>query len=495
MLLGALLADSPHTRPVPVAAGVSDPLLGRRAARGAGRVQGPTGIVGVLQHACTEAGIAAVSLWASVPHYVAQPPSPKATLALLRGVEDILDASLPLADLPLEARAWERGVDELAEQDTEVAEYVRTLEEAKDATDLPEASGDAIAREIERYLRRAVTASPAPLTHFYGHGGGRGPSRGHDPGGPGRRTSRARSAARGRRASPPAEKGAPAAAAASPPPLGGGHLTGAEPAGQLGRQLAAQRRLEPGQRVDGPGGQLAATPLPQHGPELVFLAEADSVVAAEQPAVADRQQVAYLRSALFTTASKTAMSRRPRDQSCGTARPGRPRRRRRSTAGTCPARTARPPVHGGRDQMPARGLRHRVRGHFPAGQGAQPGSPTAAVPPRPACIRRRPRCRPAAVSSRRWRSTRPPAPFHLDLAFAEQLAARLTSSSAGPGAAGPADAGRAGAPARDRGDRDARRETAACQPLLPGGRSAAGRCAPQCPAAARTAGRAAGPGR
>ena len=69
-------------------------------------------------------------------------------------MEDVLDTTLPLADLPEEARAWERGVDELAEQDTEVAEYVRTLEEAKDATDLPEASGDAIAREFERYLRR-----------------------------------------------------------------------------------------------------------------------------------------------------------------------------------------------------------------------------------------------------------------------------------------------------------------------------------------------------
>ena len=85
---------------------------------------------------------------------MAQPPCPKATLALLRGVEDVLDASLPLADLPAEARAWERGVDELAEQDSEVAEYVRTLEEAKDATELPEASGDAIAAEFERYLRR-----------------------------------------------------------------------------------------------------------------------------------------------------------------------------------------------------------------------------------------------------------------------------------------------------------------------------------------------------
>jgi len=154
VLLGALLADSPHTRPVPVAAAASDPALAADLRAEPVDYKGPTGIVGVLQHACADAGIPAVSLWASVPHYVAQPPCPKATLALIRGVEDVLDVSLPLADLPQEARAWERGVDELAEQDTEVAEYVRTLEEAKDATDLPEASGDAIAREFERYLRR-----------------------------------------------------------------------------------------------------------------------------------------------------------------------------------------------------------------------------------------------------------------------------------------------------------------------------------------------------
>jgi predicted ATP-grasp superfamily ATP-dependent carboligase len=154
ILLGALLADSPHTRPVPVTAAASDSDLAARLHVEAVDYKGPTGIVGVLQQACATAGIPAVSLWAAVPHYVAQPPSPKATLALLHGVEDILDISLPLADLPDEARAWERGVDELAEQDSEVADYVRTLEEAKDATDLPEASGDAIAREFERYLRR-----------------------------------------------------------------------------------------------------------------------------------------------------------------------------------------------------------------------------------------------------------------------------------------------------------------------------------------------------
>jgi hypothetical protein len=154
VMLGALLAEAAHTRPVPVSVGSSNAKL--MADTGVGRVdyKGPTGIVGVLQHICNGAGIPSVSLWAQVPHYVAQPPSPKATLALLRSVEDVLDVPLPLADLPEEARAWERGVDELAQQDAEVAEYVRTLEEAKDATELPEASGDAIAREFERYLRR-----------------------------------------------------------------------------------------------------------------------------------------------------------------------------------------------------------------------------------------------------------------------------------------------------------------------------------------------------
>jgi len=154
ILIGALLADSPHTRPVPVQVSGSETKLLHAVGSEPTDYKGSSGIVGVLQYMCAAADIATVSLWASVPHYVAQSPSPKVTLALLRAVEDVLDVSLPQAELPEEARAWERGVDELAQQDSDVAEYVRTLEEAKDATDLPEASGDAIAREFERYLRR-----------------------------------------------------------------------------------------------------------------------------------------------------------------------------------------------------------------------------------------------------------------------------------------------------------------------------------------------------
>ncbi|MET9337905.1 MULTISPECIES: PAC2 family protein [unclassified Nonomuraea] len=154
IMLGALLNDSPHTRPVPIVGSATEEGLARSINLELSRYEGPTGIVGVLQHAFGVAGLRAVSLWASVPHYVAQPPNPKATLALLRRVEDVLEIPVPLGDLAEEARAWETGVDELASQDSEVAEYVKELEERKDAAELPEASGDAIAAEFERYLRR-----------------------------------------------------------------------------------------------------------------------------------------------------------------------------------------------------------------------------------------------------------------------------------------------------------------------------------------------------
>src|SRR3954469_2048314 len=155
--LGALLADTPHTRPIPVSGTASEPDIADRLKLEQSNYEGPTGIVGVFQDACTQADIPAVSFWAAVPHYVARPPCPKATLALLGQLEDLLEVSIPLSDLPEEARAWERGVDELADDDEEIGDYVRALEETRDTADLPEASGEAIAREFERYLKRRET--------------------------------------------------------------------------------------------------------------------------------------------------------------------------------------------------------------------------------------------------------------------------------------------------------------------------------------------------
>jgi proteasome assembly chaperone (PAC2) family protein len=153
-MLGALLADTPHTRPIPVSITTSDPTLAAEYGLAQSSYEGPTGIVGVLGDALMRSGMKVMTLWSAIPRYVAHPPCPKATLALLSQLEELLDSPLDLGELPELSRAWERGVDELASDDSEVAEYVATLEQQQDATELPEASGDAIAAEFERYLRR-----------------------------------------------------------------------------------------------------------------------------------------------------------------------------------------------------------------------------------------------------------------------------------------------------------------------------------------------------
>jgi predicted ATP-grasp superfamily ATP-dependent carboligase len=154
IMLGALLADVPHTRPLPAAPSSADPEL--RDLLGAKRptYEGPTGIVGVITDTAARAGLPTVSVWATVPHYVSQAPSPKAELSLLRRMEDLLQITLDLKSLVDDAQAWERGVNELASEDPDVAAYVEQLERARDTEELPEASGEAIAREFERYLRR-----------------------------------------------------------------------------------------------------------------------------------------------------------------------------------------------------------------------------------------------------------------------------------------------------------------------------------------------------
>jgi predicted ATP-grasp superfamily ATP-dependent carboligase len=151
---GALLAGVPHTRPIQVQGYASEPEIVDRMGFEPSSYEGPTGIIGVLVDACEQHDLPAVSYWAAVPHYVSQPPCPKATLALINRLEELLEIPIPLGDLPEDSRAWERGVEELASEDEDVAEYVRSLEEEIDTSELPEASGEAIAREFERYLKR-----------------------------------------------------------------------------------------------------------------------------------------------------------------------------------------------------------------------------------------------------------------------------------------------------------------------------------------------------
>lgn len=154
VILGAFLADTPHTRPVPVTGSSSDPLLGGMLELGPSNYSGSVGVNTVLAEAAAARNIATASLWAAVPYYLAEPPCPKATLALLGHLEDIVEMPLPQGVLPELSEAWQRGAADLTERDDEVREHVLELENERDTSELPEASGDAIAREFERYLRR-----------------------------------------------------------------------------------------------------------------------------------------------------------------------------------------------------------------------------------------------------------------------------------------------------------------------------------------------------
>ncbi|GAA2038182.1 filament polymerization regulator ParJ [Yaniella flava] len=152
---GALLADVPHSRPLtPSKSSASQQL--RDALEGFAKptYEGPTGITGVLTDESMARGWPTISTWVTVPHYVAQAPSPKALLALLKEFEELLGLRLDLKSLADDAAAWERGVDELAGEDPDVAAYIQQLEEARDTEKLPEASGEQIAKEFERYLKR-----------------------------------------------------------------------------------------------------------------------------------------------------------------------------------------------------------------------------------------------------------------------------------------------------------------------------------------------------
>jgi hypothetical protein len=153
VLLGSLLADVPYARPLPISGSAMDHGDIERFGLTVTRYEGPTGIVGVLHDACQNAELESVTFWVHVPHYANNPPCPKATLALLHRIEELLDLQVPMAELPEEAAQWEERLRAAAEQDAELAEYVRELEE-RAGEDLTPRSGDEIAQQIERYLRR-----------------------------------------------------------------------------------------------------------------------------------------------------------------------------------------------------------------------------------------------------------------------------------------------------------------------------------------------------
>ncbi len=161
LTLGALLAEVPHTRPVRLVGGASDPELAARLGLKPTRYEGPTGIVGVLNTMCREQGLATASLWANVPHYISGIENPKASLALVKRVLALINATADLTDLDDAVRQFDQNLTEIVAQNEKIAGYITKLE-SRDAeeqsesaateSDLPP-SADLLA-EIEQFLRQ-----------------------------------------------------------------------------------------------------------------------------------------------------------------------------------------------------------------------------------------------------------------------------------------------------------------------------------------------------
>jgi proteasome assembly chaperone (PAC2) family protein len=162
LTLGALLAEVPHTRPIRLVGGASDPELAARLGLRPTRYEGPTGIVGVMNTVCRDRGFATASLWANVPHYISGIENPKATLALVKRALPLFGAALDLGDLDEAVRQFDQNLTEIVAQNAKIAAYVKKLEsrEAEEPapaepgheSDLPPASE--LVAEIEQFLRQ-----------------------------------------------------------------------------------------------------------------------------------------------------------------------------------------------------------------------------------------------------------------------------------------------------------------------------------------------------
>ncbi len=159
--LGALLADVPHSRPVPLIGTATDDSLIERFELRRSQYEGPTGIVGVLHDALHTSGMATASLWAAVPGYASQIPSPKAAMALVERACSMIGTPAPLSHLAAEAAAYDAQVAAMIGDDDDMIEYLSRLEQLTDdeadddddmAADAP-LDPDALVEEVEQFLR------------------------------------------------------------------------------------------------------------------------------------------------------------------------------------------------------------------------------------------------------------------------------------------------------------------------------------------------------
>ena len=154
--LGSLLTDIPHSRPVKVFGSSDDSELAKRLNLPPSTYEGPTGIVGVINSVLREKEIPSMSLWAGVPSYVSGAHSPKAALALVERLADVIEIGISCTDLEIASAAYERQINELVAEDMDTAEYVNQLEEDFDhnsEVNEEDSNPELLVSEVEDFLR------------------------------------------------------------------------------------------------------------------------------------------------------------------------------------------------------------------------------------------------------------------------------------------------------------------------------------------------------
>jgi len=169
--LGALLADVPHNKPIQLIGTASDSNMIERFDLQRSQYEGPTGILGVLLDACNEASLPSASLWAAVPAYASQIPSPKAAAALISRAGEIIGTPAPVGLLQQAIETYERRVNQIVDEDEDLAAYVERLDSSGEGDyedeededdgqmsfdfdeDNAEVSAASLADEVEQFLR------------------------------------------------------------------------------------------------------------------------------------------------------------------------------------------------------------------------------------------------------------------------------------------------------------------------------------------------------
>lgn len=162
--VGAMVAMSPHTRPLSVTGSAADAELAERLSLDRPSYQGPTGVVGVINQRLHEAGLPVISVRVAVPHYVPTAPNPKATRALLRRLQQITRVGTSYEDLDAKVSEWTKQMDIAVASDQESAQYVARLENQVDSTESLLPSGDDLAAELEAFLRDRSDEEPGDET-------------------------------------------------------------------------------------------------------------------------------------------------------------------------------------------------------------------------------------------------------------------------------------------------------------------------------------------